>query len=84
MAKPPLCSPQARKIGRCCSTSKLKSPDLPSLITQPPLLTLLMNAVALVVCPVALKYKRKIWVLVSCNVKELQFPAIIPCKALAP
>ena len=42
-----------------------------------------MNAVALVVCPVALKYKRKIWVLVSYNVKELQFFAIIPCK-LAP
>ena len=80
MAKPPLCSPQARKIGRYCSTSKLKSPDLPSLITQPPLL---MDAVALVVCPVALKYKRKIWVLVLYNVKELQFFAIIPCK-LAP
>ena len=80
MAKPPLCSPQARKIGRYCSTSKLKSPELPSLITQPPLL---MNAVALVVCPVALKYKRKIWVLVLYNVKQLQFFAIMPCK-LAP
>ena len=80
MAKPPLCSPQARKIGRYCSTSKLKSPELPSLITQPPLL---MNAVALVVCPVALKYKRKFWMLVPYNVKELQFSAIIPCK-LAP
>ena len=62
LAKPSLCSPQARKIGRCCSTSKLKSPDWPSLIMQP---SLIERRGYCCWYPAALKYKRKFWALVS-------------------